>query len=217
MLNGLFLSEPRHRALVFALTVQVMSECVDEGRPVGTLIIKRYDTFRKDIVGEGGRELPLWVTASGSSSSAPGTAALPNLEEHPLNRYPEFVVFNNISQFSYKPIHRPTNSKFVQVCTAAGGSLLRPNQRGTQLTSQDFSQVFPPKSNPSLLSAPPPHLVQVHRGCAAEGSRVLLANETCVRWLHVVNLYKQRVAKAQLFPIEDRWMWPLHQTSQGGV
>jgi hypothetical protein len=37
-----------------------------------------------------------------------------------------------------------------------------------------------------------------------------MASDTCARWLHVVNLHKPRLAKAQTFKIRSKWVWPLH-------
>ena len=45
------------------------------------------------------------------------------------------------------------------------------------------------------------------------GARVLLANETCARWLHVVNMHKPRLlAEAEeREAIGSDWMWPMQE------
>jgi hypothetical protein len=47
------------------------------------------------------------------------------------------------------------------------------------------------------------------------GARVLLANETCARWLHVVNMHKPRMLLGNIAEgreiIAPNWMWPLFE------
>ena len=64
---------------------------------------------------------------------------------------------------------------------------------------------------PSFPSTTSSKAVYVHGGYPALGARVLLANDTCARWLHVVNLHKPRLAKAKTFTIKPKWVWPLGQ------
>ena len=87
-----------------------------EGRPVATLIIRRYDIFDPEYSAKGWPELALWIpelgndtlaAASSSSSSEGGGLTLPSMRDHPLRRYTSFATFNH-HEFSLKPIHRPT-------------------------------------------------------------------------------------------------------------
>ena len=66
--------------------LQVMSECVDDGRPVGTLVIKRYDIMNEVYASVGREELPLWIPPEGSRGEGHGEADQEQTPLTPLSR-----------------------------------------------------------------------------------------------------------------------------------